>query len=312
MRNVVSKIDSVELVEQFSSALKGDSTLAAEVATSLVTSLDARSRAALVVALFAKTDPQTAEDYFKLADVNSDGVLDPSEFSAFVEAQAVKYGHSAKPLTSKQIWRVGTRAAIGAFGFGFTDNAVMIVAGDAIQNSIGGTLGLPTLMSAGMGNAVADLFGTYFKEYIENAMSKFMPDLRISSLQMEFKEYYVAETTGACIGVTCGCLLGLTPLLLIKTEAPPVEGTAFVAHWTSRNGRRSRHASALEEAAMHQTENPVSSRTGQTCFASTSIAPVVLPPVKSDLRSSGIALIATLSVGMAIKRVLQIVRRNKK
>ena len=52
-------------------------------------------------------------------------------------------------------------------GFGFVDNLVMIMAGDAIDHHIGMALGLTTLAAAGLGNAVSDAAGVYLGGYIE-------------------------------------------------------------------------------------------------------------------------------------------------
>ena len=41
--------------------------------------------------------------------------------------------------------------------FGFCDNLVMIVAGDAVDSLFGARLGITTLAAAGLGNIVADV-----------------------------------------------------------------------------------------------------------------------------------------------------------
>lgn len=54
--------------------------------------------------------------------------------------------------------------------------------------------------SAGLGNAVADLIGTAFRGYIERMSGNFMPEVKISSRQLESKEAWWAETVGASAG----------------------------------------------------------------------------------------------------------------
>lgn len=52
-------------------------------------------------------------NFFEQADTNSDGTVDAAEFACFVEAQAYFYEDSNKPLTTKQLYHLGSRAAIG-------------------------------------------------------------------------------------------------------------------------------------------------------------------------------------------------------
>ena len=50
--------------------------------------------------------------------------------------------------TNKQLWRVFARAAVPMIGFGFTDQTVMLQAGNAIDCTLGVTFGLSTLVSS--------------------------------------------------------------------------------------------------------------------------------------------------------------------
>jgi len=132
------------VTERMRLLLESEGLLAHEAAHSLVNSLDSGGRTALISALFPATEQ--AVDYFEQADANADGIVDAAEFASFVETQAHFFEDSNKPLTNEQLYHLSSRAAIGMIGFGFTDNAIMILAGDVIQNTIGLTLGLSTLM----------------------------------------------------------------------------------------------------------------------------------------------------------------------
>lgn len=48
--------------------------------------------------------------------------------------------------TNLQLWRVFARAAVPMIGFGFTDQTVMLQAGNAIDCTLGVTFGLSTLV----------------------------------------------------------------------------------------------------------------------------------------------------------------------
>jgi len=61
--------------------------------------------------------------------------------------------------TRRQLWQLFLLSAVPFVGFGFADNFIMIVAGDAIDNSIGLRLGLSTLAAAGLGNLISDVCG---------------------------------------------------------------------------------------------------------------------------------------------------------
>ena len=50
-------------------------------------------------------------------------------------------------------------ASIPFIGFGFVDNAVMILAGDYIDLTLGVSLGISTLAAAGLGNLISDVLG---------------------------------------------------------------------------------------------------------------------------------------------------------
>lgn len=51
-----------------------------------------------------------------------------------------------------------------------------------------------------MGNAIADVIGTGFRGYIDGISGKFMPEVKISSRQLESQEAWWAETVGASAG----------------------------------------------------------------------------------------------------------------
>ncbi|GAQ83687.1 hypothetical protein KFL_001580010 [Klebsormidium nitens] len=204
---------SEDSVLQVVHALQDNST-ANQTAAALIAQLDGKGREVILSALF-QTASENIDDVFKTVDVNHDGILSKDEFSGYVEAQALEMGKSMRPPTQRQLFLLSLRAAIGNIGFGFTDNVIMILAGDVIQNSIGTGLGLSTLMSAGLGNCIADVIGAAFKESIEGASSHFMPDPKASPFQMATKEAWWAETTGASVGIAAGCILGLSPLFVM-------------------------------------------------------------------------------------------------
>ena len=63
--------------------------------------------------------------------------------------------------------KVAMVTSIPMIGFGFADNFIMIIAGDAIDASFGVTFGISTLAAAGLGNLVSDIAGISIGDGIE-------------------------------------------------------------------------------------------------------------------------------------------------
>uniref|UniRef100_A0AAF6ZA25 Transmembrane protein 65 n=1 Tax=Bos taurus TaxID=9913 RepID=A0AAF6ZA25_BOVIN len=104
--------------------------------------------------------------------------------------------------------------AIPFIGFGFLDNAIMIVAGTHIELSIGIILGISTMAAAALGNLVSDLAGLGLAGYVEALASRLglsIPDL--SPKQVDMWQTRVSSHLGKAVGVTIGCILGMFPLI---------------------------------------------------------------------------------------------------
>jgi len=61
--------------------------------------------------------------------------------------------------TNRQLYVVALHQAIPFVGFGIMDNAILILAGEAIDVSLGVTLGISTMCAAAIGNIISDLSG---------------------------------------------------------------------------------------------------------------------------------------------------------
>jgi GAF domain-containing protein len=102
-------------------------------------------------------------------------------------------------------------------GFGFLDNAILIIAGDAIDNSMGVYLGISTLCAAAIGNIISDLaglgLGTAIEDFCANVLKLPVPD--ISSAQRRLRSVRMSSNLGMAIGMTIGCIIGMFPLFFI-------------------------------------------------------------------------------------------------
>uniref|UniRef100_A0A994J4W9 Transmembrane protein 65 n=1 Tax=Homo sapiens TaxID=9606 RepID=A0A994J4W9_HUMAN len=104
--------------------------------------------------------------------------------------------------------------AIPFIGFGFLDNAIMIVAGTHIEMSIGIILGISTMAAAALGNLVSDLAGLGLAGYVEALASRLglsIPDL--TPKQVDMWQTRLSTHLGKAVGVTIGCILGMFPLI---------------------------------------------------------------------------------------------------
>lgn len=96
----------------------------------------------------------------------------------------------------------------------------MISAGDIIDNTLGVKFGLATLTAAACGQVVSDVCGVCFGGTVEALATKLglrSPDLTLN--QRGLKISRLVATSGAAVGVVCGCLLGMFTLLFVDTAS---------------------------------------------------------------------------------------------
>ncbi|KAM3873140.1 transmembrane protein 65-like [Diretmus argenteus] len=152
--------------------------------------------------------------------------LHPSERTCLLrelhkfESIAIAQGQlEMAPPTRAQLRYVLLHNAIPFIGFGFLDNAIMIVAGTQIELSIGVILGISTMAAAALGNLVSDLAGLGLAGYVEALACRLgmqIPDL--SPKQADMWQTRVSSHAGKAVGVGIGCILGMFPLLFFKDD----------------------------------------------------------------------------------------------
>jgi putative methionine-R-sulfoxide reductase with GAF domain len=139
--------------------------------------------------------------------------------SAAATAAVTRNRRTNSVPTSAQLKNVFFASAIPFIGFGFIDNAIMIIAGDYIDMTIGVSLGISTMAAAGLGNLVSDVCGVWAGSYVEKAslaMGFKLP--KLSEWQLQHKTTKRYENLGSALGLTIGCLLGMFPLLLMDAN----------------------------------------------------------------------------------------------
>jgi tRNA-specific adenosine deaminase 1 len=110
--------------------------------------------------------------------------------------------------------------AIPFVGFGFMDNALLIIAGDAIDSTLGIYFGISTLCAAAIGNIISDLagigLGTMIEDFCANVLK--LPVPQITAAQRTLRSVRTASNLGMAVGMTFGCILGMCPLLFIDSS----------------------------------------------------------------------------------------------
>lgn len=121
--------------------------------------------------------------------------------------------------TNRQLRIYAFHSAIPMIGFGFMDNIVMIQAGEAIDLSLGVAFGLSTLTAAGFGQCISDVAGFTCGGVVDAFVARLrLPHHHLTLEQFDLRQARIYRTLGGCVGVVCGCLLGMTTLLWMDTH----------------------------------------------------------------------------------------------
>ncbi|GMF22124.1 unnamed protein product [Phytophthora lilii] len=127
-----------------------------------------------------KTDPQAAQRLGVLLSPSTTrnlsralksvppSVASPSEAAARTEAATVATGASVSPPTTQELKMVALQVGLPFIGFGFVDNAIMIIAGDYIDLTLGVSLGISSMAAAGIGNTISDIAGLGLGNVVED------------------------------------------------------------------------------------------------------------------------------------------------
>jgi len=162
------------------------------------------------------------EEAFLEADSNMDGKLSREEFAIYMALKRLEEERDpskAKFWPSKEhLATTALASAIPFVGFGFCDNAIMLMAGEGIESSLGVALGITTLAAAGLGNLISDVVGLGLADTIEAQARRFgVSEPPLTTEQLRMPVMRATRTAGAVVGVSVGCLLGMVPLLFFDS-----------------------------------------------------------------------------------------------
>eukprot|EP00403_Amphidinium_massartii_P022098 CAMPEP_0178387594 /NCGR_PEP_ID=MMETSP0689_2-20121128/9154_1 /TAXON_ID=160604 /ORGANISM="Amphidinium massartii, Strain CS-259" /LENGTH=744 /DNA_ID=CAMNT_0020007963 /DNA_START=57 /DNA_END=2288 /DNA_ORIENTATION=- len=110
-------------------------------------------------------------------------------------------------------------SAFPYLGFGFLDNFIMIIAGEAIDSTLCVTFCFSTMAAAAIGNTVSDVCGLFSGSAVESIAERF--GVENPALTREQAKHWKTKTyqlAGQIVGIVIGCMLGCAPLLWIDAE----------------------------------------------------------------------------------------------
>uniref|UniRef100_A0A1I8EC06 Transmembrane protein 65 n=1 Tax=Wuchereria bancrofti TaxID=6293 RepID=A0A1I8EC06_WUCBA len=135
-----------------------------------------------------------------------------------LEKQLLPNISNGKYLSRQQTYQLFLVNSIPFIGFGFLDNAIMLVAGEYLDKTIGTWLALSTMTAAALGNTVSDVAGIGLAHYVELIVSKCgIKHPVLTSEQLESSFVRVVTNLGRGIGLIAGCLIGMFPLLFFDS-----------------------------------------------------------------------------------------------
>eukprot|EP00756_Hemistasia_phaeocysticola_P004484 Hpha_TRINITY_DN12846_c0_g1::TRINITY_DN12846_c0_g1_i1::g.24180::m.24180 len=123
------------------------------------------------------------------------------------------------PPSTAQLRLCAAAGAVPFVGFGFLDNMLMILFGEAMDSTLCVTFNFSTMAAAALGNTFSDAAGVFSGGLVEDMAEKggfSAPPL--SRAQEDMSQTRMATRVGQLVGVIVGCLLGMFPLWLTDTR----------------------------------------------------------------------------------------------
>jgi len=159
-----------------------------------------------------------------LADRDQSGTISRQEFKRYIaKILPQRFDADVATPSAKQLATFALNSAIPMMVFGCLDNSIMIVGGEAVDDVIGSTFRLSTLACAALANTFADVLGISIGNAVEALTGRLGLQARLSPAQAELPIVRRVGIVAASIGITVGCLLGMTPLLFIDHERKTVK-----------------------------------------------------------------------------------------
>jgi len=135
------------------------------------------------------------------------------------EAEAIEKMIPARP-TNRQLAYVALAPMPLFIVFGIIDNAIMIVAGEYFDATLGVMFNISTMCAAALGNLVSDVMGLGIGGFVEGIFEKsgFAHNPGLTRAQENLAIVRRVRLCGNAVGVTIGCLIGMFPLLFMDFD----------------------------------------------------------------------------------------------
>jgi Transmembrane protein 65 len=124
--------------------------------------------------------------------------------------------------TREQLQRHFFHAAVPMIGFGFMDQTALIQAGNAIDCTLGVTLGLSTMAVAALRQIVSGAAAAIFGSTLNTMFRTWTVPSGLTDAQRSLGCVKRVGSLGSLVGVVTGCVLGLVNLLFIDTDEAPM------------------------------------------------------------------------------------------
>lgn len=117
-------------------------------------------------------------------------------------------------ITNRDLFLYGLQHGVPFICFGFVDNSIMLLAGDAIDATICVKFGFSTFAAAAMGNTVSNVFGLWGTNTIEAFLARQnLPMHKLTAGHLQMPVVAFTKMMGMVIGTVVGCILGMFPLI---------------------------------------------------------------------------------------------------
>lgn len=164
-------------------------------------------------------DGDELREEFARADTDADGRISWREFSRWGEDLVASSGARPEPPRPSQLGWHFVRSALPFVGFGFVDNGLMVLTGEAIDSTFGAMLGISTMAAAALGNATSNVIGMGAHGTVERSVSRLgVPNPRLTAEQLRLPRVHALKVLGGAVGVFTGCILGMVPLLFLSPK----------------------------------------------------------------------------------------------
>ncbi|KPA81896.1 putative mitochondrial hypothetical protein [Leptomonas pyrrhocoris] len=245
----------------------------------VVASMDPQSRRRLVVAGGAMEwfGTESAAREVEKADADKDRQISPKDFDHWFEialkrrqeeqkkrvTEAKQTASTTTVMASKALpfaalFMIALEAGLPFVGFGFLDNATMILAGDMIDGSLGFYLNCSVLASAAMGNVCSGMLGMQIHGLIDKAVQKLNFNTPVlTEEQMKDRRVFLAGHLGGTVGIMIGLILGMLPLLFLDGDTTEKSDYAMFHRWDVNNSgyiELPEFEQVLKEIGLRQTD----------------------------------------------------------